>query len=120
MGEVWLGRHELLGRNVAVKFLTRAVIDKKGPGIQNISRRARVAASLEHPGLNKVYDADVEGGVPYLFWSFWMGRTSPNWLNARGLWIFRRAGRYRGSRGAVAELNSGTWFIAISNLQTSY
>ncbi|HZL38261.1 MAG TPA: hypothetical protein VFC78_23300 [Tepidisphaeraceae bacterium] len=31
MGEVWLGRHELLGRDVAVKFLLAAAMDRNDP-----------------------------------------------------------------------------------------
>jgi serine/threonine protein kinase len=66
MGEVWLGRHDLLRRNVAVKLLTHAVMDEKGPEFTTFIAGARVAASLEHPGLNKVYHADIVHGVPYL------------------------------------------------------
>jgi serine/threonine-protein kinase len=66
MGEVWLGRHELLGRNVAVKILTQAVIDKNDPAFSTFIAGARVAASLEHPALNKVFHADIAFGVPYL------------------------------------------------------
>jgi serine/threonine protein kinase len=66
MGEVWLGRHELLGRDVAVKLLLGVVQHAKDPAFKTFIAGARVAASLEHPGLNKIFDADVADGVPYL------------------------------------------------------
>jgi serine/threonine protein kinase len=87
MGEVWLGRHEFLGRDVAVKLLTHAVMDKKDPSFTTFIAGARVAASLEHAGLNKIFNADIVDGVPYL--SCWTGRTSANLSIGRDLWIFR-------------------------------
>ena len=66
MGEVWLARHELLARDVAVKILSGALTADGGRAWQDFLRGARVAAGLGHPGLNTVYHADVSGGVPYL------------------------------------------------------
>ena len=66
MGEVWLGWHEFLGRNVAVKFLIREAMDRKDPAFTMFMQGARVAASIEHPGLNKIHNADIDAGVPYL------------------------------------------------------
>ena len=66
MGEVWLGWHEFLGRNVAVKFLMGQAMDRKDPAFTTFMQGARVAAAIEHPGLNKIHHADVNDGVPYL------------------------------------------------------
>ena len=66
MGEVWLGKHELLGRDVAVKFLLAAAMDQNDPAFTTFLAGARVAATVTHRGLNQVHHADVAAGVPYL------------------------------------------------------
>jgi serine/threonine-protein kinase len=75
MGVVWLGRHELLARDVAVKFLLDIPRNGDDPNFAAFLQGARAAAALRHPGLNEVHHADVTGpqaggttaaGVPYL------------------------------------------------------
>jgi serine/threonine protein kinase len=106
MGEVWLGRHELLGRNVAVKFLTRATLDEKDPAFKTFLAGARVAASFESPGLNKVYDADVEGGVPYLVLELLDGPNLAELVERRGpLDLSTARAVLEAVAGAIAELN---------------
>ncbi len=70
MGEVWLARHELLGHEVAAKILSTSVMDRSDPAFREFIQGAKVAASLGHPGLNKVHHADVAEGVPYLVLEF--------------------------------------------------
>lgn len=66
MGEVWLGRHKLLGRDVAVKFLLGKVADQNDPAFTQFISGAQAAAAVVHPGLNQIHHADVAAGVPYL------------------------------------------------------
>jgi eukaryotic-like serine/threonine-protein kinase len=66
MGEVWLGRHQLLGRDVAIKFLLTAAMNREDPVFATFIQGAKAAASVEHPALNKVHHADVADGIPYL------------------------------------------------------
>src|SRR5687768_1684327 len=56
MGQVWLARDEILGRNVAIKVIS--LID--GAGADTLQRRtlreARAAARLSHPNVVQVFD----------------------------------------------------------------
>jgi len=70
MGEVWLARHELLGNEVAAKVLSTAGMAQVDPAFREFIQGAKVAASLGHPGLNKVHHAGVSEGVPYLVLEF--------------------------------------------------
>jgi len=66
MGVVYLGRHQMLDRDVAVKFLLNVVAGPDDPGFTRFLEGARAAASLEHPGLTTIHHADVIDGLPYL------------------------------------------------------
>ena len=66
MGVVYLGRHQMLDRDVAVKFLLNAVAGPDDPGFARFLEGARAAARLEHPGLTTIHHADVIDGIPYL------------------------------------------------------
>ena len=66
MGVVYLGRHQMLDRDVAVKFLLNAVAGPDDPGFAGFIEGARAAARLEHPGLTTIHHADVVDGIPYL------------------------------------------------------
>ncbi len=75
MGVVWLGRHELLNREVAVKFLLNLVADEDDPGFAALLEGARAAAALRHEGLNAVLHADVVDRVPFLVMEYVEGPT---------------------------------------------
>jgi len=75
MGVVWLGRHELLNREVAVKFLLNLVADEDDPGFASLLEGARAAAALRHEGLNAVLHADVIDRVPFLVMEYVEGPT---------------------------------------------
>lgn len=82
MGVVWLGRHELLGRDVAVKFLLNAQPAEDDPGFVAFIEGARAAAALRHEGLNTVLHADVIQDVPFLVMDFVEGPTLSHLLRA--------------------------------------
>ena len=76
MGIVWLGRHSLLNRDVAVKFL----LTPRTPGGTESSHDvfiegARAAAAIRHPGITSVHDAGVAEGVPYIVMEYVRGTT---------------------------------------------
>jgi serine/threonine-protein kinase len=71
MGEVWLARHRLIGREAAVKLITRQVEAGSRPGWRdNLDRRfgreARAIASLHSPHTVSLYGYGFsEQGFPY-------------------------------------------------------
>ena len=75
MGEVWLGRHKLLGRDVAVKFLLGKLADENDPAFAQFIAGAQAAATVVHSGLNQIHHADVAAGVPYLVLELLDGRN---------------------------------------------
>ncbi|MEI7658226.1 MAG: serine/threonine-protein kinase [Phycisphaerae bacterium] len=66
MGVVWLGRDELLGRDVAVKFMLGAAAGDDDPHFATFLEGARAAAALRTPGITAVHHADVVAGSPYI------------------------------------------------------
>ena len=64
-GAVFLAEDTRLGRKVALKILNGL-----GPGaeehIQRFRREAELAGRLDHPGICGVYEAGIEGGVPFI------------------------------------------------------
>jgi serine/threonine protein kinase len=77
MGVVWLGRHQLLRTNVAVKFILpqhdRTEIDERDR--QQFLDGARAAACIRHPGLTRILHADIVNNIPYLVMEFINGLT---------------------------------------------
>ncbi|MEE9293954.1 MAG: protein kinase [Phycisphaerae bacterium] len=66
MGVVYLGRDQMLERDVAVKFLLNVVSGTDDPGFKRFLEGARAATAVRHPGLNTIHQADIIDGVPYL------------------------------------------------------
>ena len=75
MGVVYLARHEMLGRDVAVKFLLNAVAGEDDPKFERFVQSTRAAAAVDHPGLTTIHHADVVQGVPYMVMRYVDGPT---------------------------------------------
>lgn len=84
MGVVWLGRHELLGRDVAVKFMLQAV-EADDPGFLMFLAGARAASAVRHLGLTQIHHADVIERVPYLVMEYVDGFSAADLLDRFGL-----------------------------------
>jgi len=84
MGVVYLGRHDVLRRDVAVKFLLNAVRDPNDPGFARFVEGVRAAAAVRHPGLTAVHDANVINDVPYVVMEYVDGPTLAGVLAAGG------------------------------------
>ncbi len=88
MGAVWLGRDELLGREVAVKQVLLpagtdpAVADQQR---QRAMREGRIAARLTHPHAISVYDVALEDGVPWLVMEYLPSRSLAEVLHQDGV-----------------------------------
>jgi serine/threonine-protein kinase len=65
MGVVYLAEHLRLQRRVALKLLAPELVDR--PGFrERFIRESRLAASIEHPNILPIYDADEVGDLLYI------------------------------------------------------
>lgn len=74
IGQVWLAKDTLLGREVALKELLPELRGSERHR-ERFLREARVAAQLSHPGTAPVYEYREEGGRCYYTMRFYSGRT---------------------------------------------
>ena len=73
-GVVYLARHELLGREVALKVL-RPEFANDREFIESLMKEARIAANLNHPNIVQALDAGSSDGIYYLAMEYVKGRT---------------------------------------------
>lgn len=85
MGVVWLGHDEMLGRNVAVKFLLEVAVAEDDPHFTRFLEGARAAAAVHHPSLTTIYHADLIERVPYLVMEYVDGPPLSDVLKTRGM-----------------------------------
>ena len=68
MGQVFKGRHEMMGREVAIKVLPTEKSTLNA--IASFTREIRTQAQLDHPRLVRAYDAGQDGKVYFLVTEF--------------------------------------------------
>ena len=90
MAEVYLGRDNRLGRDVAIKLL-RSENSSDPSFIARFRREAQSAASLNHPNIVSVYDTGEDNATPYIVMEYVEGRTLRDVLRAEGPMYPRRA-----------------------------
>ena len=73
-GVVYLARHELLDREVALKVLRPELADNR-EFIEALMKEARIAANLSHPNIVQALDAGSCNGIYYLAMEYVRGRT---------------------------------------------
>jgi len=73
LGVVYLAEDTILNRRVALKFLTRPV--ETSAGRKRILDEARVAASIDHPYVCKIFETGESDGNPYIVMEFLEGKT---------------------------------------------
>ena len=73
-GVVYLARHELLDREVALKVLRPELADNR-EFIESLMKEARIAANLSHPNIVQALDAGSCDGIYYLAMEYVRGRT---------------------------------------------
>jgi serine/threonine-protein kinase len=83
MGAVYLATHLRLERRAALKVLLPELAEDEGFR-ERFIRESQLAASLEHPNIVPVYDADEEDGVLYLAMRFIEGEDLGTILREQG------------------------------------
>jgi serine/threonine-protein kinase len=84
MGVVYRARDQLLGRDVAVKFITNAIATPDDPGFNAFLEGARAGAALQHASLTTIHQAGVVEGVPYIVMQLVEGPTVSELIRATG------------------------------------
>lgn len=74
MGEVYVADDELLGRRVALKFLS-AELAKDQRALQRFHHEARAVAELSDPNIATLYDFEAHPEHPYLVLEYVEGQT---------------------------------------------
>jgi serine/threonine protein kinase len=89
-GNVFLATDLRVGRTVAIKTLTmRSGITASA--VEALLQEARMASRLSHPNLVPVYEADLEGGSPYVVFEYVGGRSLTEILRTEGVMPTARA-----------------------------
>jgi serine/threonine-protein kinase len=84
MGEVFLARDRVLGRDVALKVLRRQYAGDS-EFAERFKREARSAASLSHPNIVQVYDrGETDEGASYIAMEYVPGGTLKERISDRG------------------------------------
>lgn len=84
MGVVFLARHTLLDRPVAVKFLVQHRAASADTLPSRFVDEAKAAAAVRHAHLTQIYHADIAAGTPYLVMEYVDGPTLARLLARAG------------------------------------
>lgn len=87
MGRVWLGRDEVIGREVAIKeLLLPAGLDAQQRALlcQRAMREAQLAGHLNHPGIVTVHDVVEYNGTPMIVMEYVRGGSLSDAIKAQG------------------------------------
>ena len=82
MGQVYLGVHQMMGRESAIKVLPRE--KSTDEAIASFQREIRMQAQLDHPNLVRAFDAGHDGNVHYLVTEYVPGTDLRRLLKAQG------------------------------------
>jgi len=82
-GAVLLAEDTRLGRRVALKVLPSYLGLVSEDRLRRFRREAELVAKLEHPGICPVYEADLDGGVPFIVMRYVEGETLASVLKER-------------------------------------
>ena len=83
MGEVYLAEDTKLGRNAAVKVLSKHLAGKSD-FVQRFYREARAMAKINHENAVSVYDVDQEQDFHYVAMEFVDGKSMQKWMDQLG------------------------------------
>lgn len=93
MGMVYRGKQIALGREVAVKVLSKALA-KDASYVARFIREAQIIAGLNHPHIVQIYDAGQQNGLLYFVMEYVQGPTIANLLHLDGTISLHFAAEY--------------------------
>ncbi|MGV8909394.1 MAG: serine/threonine-protein kinase, partial [Propionicimonas sp.] len=104
MGEVWLARDGVLGREVAVKLISVGS-DSDPQAVERFRREARMMAALEHPNIVTIFDSGTHDGSGFIVMELLAGPTLAEFVADRGplseLEVVRLAAQIAGGLAAA-------------------
>ena len=74
MGAVYKATHKLLDRSVALKVPRREMLQNP-TSAERFLREGKALAMLQHPNIVAIFDADIEGDLPYIAMEYIEGGT---------------------------------------------
>ena len=83
MGMVYRGRQIALGREVAIKVLSRALA-RDASYVARFIREAQIIAGLNHPHIVQIFDAGQQNGLLYFVMEYIQGPTIASLLHLDG------------------------------------
>lgn len=84
MGAVYKAVQPAIGRTVALKVMSRAVL-KRPDAVTRFMREIRSAAALNHPNIVAAYDADRVGETYFLVMEYVPGTDLKKWIREYGM-----------------------------------
>src|SRR5437660_8608626 len=108
MGEVYRAHDTRLGRDVAVKVLSRSLTHDPD-SLRRFEQEARAAGMLNHPNILAIYDLGSEGDQRYIVSELLEGESLRARLREHGALPARKAIDYAGqlARGLAAAHDRG-------------
>jgi hypothetical protein len=138
MGVVYQARHKEMDRQVVIKVINRALLDRPD-SLERFRREIRAAAQLSHPNIVTAYDAEQAGESHMLVMEFVPGHSLAEVLHKKGplpvpfacnfarqvAWgcvvLFRRLRRRGGSSLSASGPSGDLWpFLAVAALWPLY
>ncbi len=83
MGVVYLAEHRLMQRQVAIKVISKALVDNPKT-VERFHREVRAAAQLDHPNIVRAYDAEQAGDLHMLVMEHVEGLSLAQLLDREG------------------------------------
>jgi serine/threonine protein kinase len=83
MGVVYQARHKEMDRQVVIKVINRALLERPG-ALERFHREVKAAALLSHPNIVTAYDAERVGDAHMLVMEFVPGQTLAEVVQKRG------------------------------------